>query len=67
MLTCYIPQELKKNGLYPIAKASTLLGISRTALYAMIKDKRIKTQLRRADNRTVISGAEIERIITEKF
>lgn len=67
MLTCYIPQELKKSGLYPITRASALLGISRTALYAMIKDKRIKTQQRKADGRTVISGAEIERIITERF
>lgn len=67
MITCHIPQELRKNGLYPVTKAAALLGISRTALYAMINSKRIRVQLRKADNRTVISGEEIERVITEKF
>lgn len=67
MITTVLPIEVRVDALYNISQAARLLGVSRKTVYRMIKENRLKANLRKIDNRLVVTGQEIKKAITCVF
>lgn len=67
MITTVLPIEVRVDALYNISQAARLLGVSRKTVYRMIEENRLKANLRKIDNRLVVTGQEIKKAITCVF
>ena len=46
---------------YNISQVAKLLGVSRSTVYRFIEQGRVKTTIRKIDNRVVITGLEVQK------
>lgn len=46
---------------YNISQAAKLLGVSRSTVYHYIERGRLKTAIRKIDNRVIVTGLEIQK------